>query len=116
MAAVRDSVLAINGGSSSVKAFATVKIVRHRVVHGMTRTKPARVTADVLAELHRICEGLGFLGIALHDGCNTKHAAVIGPRAAHVQQALREKLIEHKQYIAAHGEDMPEIRHWRWSL
>ena len=115
MAAVRNSVLAINGGSSSVKfavyqtatptrlslsgkldriglrgstlswhttngrsdegrmdvpanaastgvlidwleareAFAAVKAVGHRVVHGMTRTKPARVTADVLAELHR---------------------------------------------------------------
>lgn len=115
MAAVRNSVLAINGGSSSVKfavylaatptrlslsgkldriglrrstlswhttngrsdegrmdvpanaastgflidwleaqeAFAAVKVVGHRVVHGMTRTKPVRVTADVLAELHR---------------------------------------------------------------
>ena len=40
----------------------------------------------------------------------------LGPRAAHVQQAMRDKLIEHKQYIARHGEDMPEIRDWRWSL
>ena len=40
----------------------------------------------------------------------------LGPRAAHVQHAIQEKLIEHKQYIAAHGEDMPEIRNWRWSL
>jgi xylulose-5-phosphate/fructose-6-phosphate phosphoketolase len=35
-------------------------------------------------------------------------------RAAYVQQAIRDKLIEHKQYIAAHGEDMPEIRNWKW--
>jgi hypothetical protein len=40
----------------------------------------------------------------------------LGPRAAYAQQAIRDKLIEHQQYIARHGEDMPEIRNWRWSL
>jgi xylulose-5-phosphate/fructose-6-phosphate phosphoketolase len=38
----------------------------------------------------------------------------LGPRAAYVKQALREKLIEHKQYIARHGEDLPEVRGWKW--
>jgi len=36
-------------------------------------------------------------------------------RAAYVQQALRDKLIEHHEYICRHGEDMPEILNWRWS-
>jgi xylulose-5-phosphate/fructose-6-phosphate phosphoketolase len=40
----------------------------------------------------------------------------LGPRAAYAQQAVRDKLIEHKQNIERHGEDMPEIRNWRWSL
>ena len=38
----------------------------------------------------------------------------LGPRAAYAKQAIRDKLIEHKQYIAKHGEDMPEIRNWKW--
>lgn len=40
----------------------------------------------------------------------------LAPRAAHVRQAIRDKLVEHTQYIATHGEDMPEIRNWRWGL
>ncbi|NOS81612.1 MAG: hypothetical protein E8D46_08245 [Nitrospira sp.] len=32
-----------------------------------------------------------------------------------LKQALRDKRFEHKQYIAKYGEDMPEIRNWRWS-
>ena len=38
----------------------------------------------------------------------------LGARAAYAQQAIREKLIEHKQYISKYGEDMPEIRDWAW--
>lgn len=34
--------------------------------------------------------------------------------AAHFKQMLREKLVEHKLYIREHGDDMPEIRNWKW--
>ena len=37
-----------------------------------------------------------------------------GSRADYVRQAMRDKLIEHKQYITEHGEDLPEIRNWIW--
>ncbi|MEN6559024.1 MAG: phosphoketolase family protein [Thermoguttaceae bacterium] len=38
----------------------------------------------------------------------------LGPKAAYVKQTIRDKLIEHKQYIVEHGEDMPEVRDWQW--
>lgn len=31
-----------------------------------------------------------------------------------VKEWLHDKLVEHKQYISVHGEDMPEIRNWKW--
>ncbi len=38
----------------------------------------------------------------------------LGPKAAYVKQALRNKLIDHKQYIEKYGDDMPEIKNWSW--
>lgn len=34
---------------------------------------------------------------------------------AQVMQKMREKLIEHKEYINTHGEDMPKVRDWKWT-
>lgn len=39
----------------------------------------------------------------------------LGSRAAYAKQHLRNKLIDHKEYIHQHGEDMPEIRNWKWT-
>jgi xylulose-5-phosphate/fructose-6-phosphate phosphoketolase len=38
----------------------------------------------------------------------------LGPRAAYAKQAIRDKLIEHKHYIARFGDDMPEVAGWTW--
>ena len=38
----------------------------------------------------------------------------LGARAAYAKQAIRDKLIEHSEYIARHGDDMPEISGWTW--
>jgi xylulose-5-phosphate/fructose-6-phosphate phosphoketolase len=38
----------------------------------------------------------------------------LGSRAADAKRTLGEKLIAHKQYILEHGDDLPEIRNWRW--
>jgi len=39
----------------------------------------------------------------------------LGARVAYMKQAMDELLIEHRLYIREHGEDMPDIRNWRWS-
>ncbi len=38
----------------------------------------------------------------------------LGPRAAHLRQRMADQLVEHRQYVSEYGDDMPEIRDWRW--
>ncbi len=38
----------------------------------------------------------------------------LGSTSARVKKAMQDKLLAHKQYIRQHGDDMPEIRNWKW--
>ncbi|MAU96280.1 MAG: phosphoketolase [Fulvimarina sp.] len=38
----------------------------------------------------------------------------LGSRAAFLKQIVKDRLVEHKLYIDEHGEDMPEVRNWKW--
>jgi xylulose-5-phosphate/fructose-6-phosphate phosphoketolase len=39
-----------------------------------------------------------------------------GEKGAYLKRQLNDKLIEHKHYINKHGQDLPEIRNWKWVL
>ncbi|WP_233495657.1 phosphoketolase [Geodermatophilus sp. TF02-6] len=39
----------------------------------------------------------------------------LSPAGGHARDQLRDKVIEHRQYVRTHGEDLPEIRDWQWS-
>jgi xylulose-5-phosphate/fructose-6-phosphate phosphoketolase len=49
-------------------------------------------------------------GVAIDQVCR------LTGRAAHAKQIIRDKLVAHKLYIDEHGEDLPEIRDWRWPV
>ncbi|OGT57230.1 MAG: phosphoketolase [Gammaproteobacteria bacterium RIFCSPHIGHO2_12_FULL_63_22] len=38
----------------------------------------------------------------------------LGERGTELTEFIRSKLLEHRRYIELHGDDMPEIRDWRW--
>jgi xylulose-5-phosphate/fructose-6-phosphate phosphoketolase len=39
----------------------------------------------------------------------------LGASAAYVKQAMRDKLIEHRLYVNENGDDLDEVKNWRWS-
>ncbi|MDQ0735080.1 phosphoketolase family protein [Arthrobacter agilis] len=43
------------------------------------------------------------------------HIPRLANTSAHVREELRNKLIEHHQFIRVHGEDMPDIMNWQWT-
>ena len=44
-----------------------------------------------------------------------KHLPQLGNRGAFLLQMMKDKLVEHQQYIFEYGQDLPEIRDWKWS-
>jgi xylulose-5-phosphate/fructose-6-phosphate phosphoketolase len=38
-----------------------------------------------------------------------------GSRGIYLKQQLQDKLIEHREYITRNGQDLPEIRNWKWN-
>ncbi|MGE0384372.1 MAG: phosphoketolase [Gammaproteobacteria bacterium] len=75
--------------------------VRGYKEEGTTTTPFDMVVRNDLDRFHLVC-----------DAVDRVPAAV--PSAAYVKQAMRDRLVEHREYIVEHGEDMPAVREWRW--
>ena len=39
-----------------------------------------------------------------------------GAKGTYLKQQLKDKLVEHKQYIDKNGQDLPDIRDWTWGV
>lgn len=39
----------------------------------------------------------------------------LGNRGSYVVQMMKDKLVEHKQYITKYGKDLPEVQDWTWA-
>jgi xylulose-5-phosphate/fructose-6-phosphate phosphoketolase len=76
-------------------------------VHGFieegTTTTPFDMTVLNRLDRYHLCEAV------------IDRVAGLAQRAAHVRQMLHDKLAEHRRYVDTYGDDMPEIRDWRWS-
>ncbi len=59
-----------------------------------------------------VLNGLDRFHLANHAVCLLPET---GERGADLQRRLRAKLVEHRQYINAHGQDLPEVRNWKWT-
>ncbi|MCZ7866216.1 phosphoketolase family protein [Agrobacterium salinitolerans] len=87
----------------------TYKRANHRNIHVRgfieegTTTTPFDMT--VLNELDRF--HLALSAIDRVPGLKDRVPGII--------RMLREKLTEHDRYVRQHGEDMPEVRDWKWS-
>jgi xylulose-5-phosphate/fructose-6-phosphate phosphoketolase len=38
----------------------------------------------------------------------------LGARSAYLKQELRDKLVDHRRHIEKYGDDLPEVRGWKW--
>jgi len=45
-----------------------------------------------------------------------KYLPQLGNRSSALNQWCKDKLVEHKQYIKEYGEDMPDIKNWKWKI
>ncbi|MDZ4809281.1 MAG: phosphoketolase, partial [Bacteroidota bacterium] len=70
--------------------------------NGTTTTPFDMVVMNDLDRFHLVCDVI--------DRVNS-----LGSTAAYIKQDMQNKLIDHKAYIEIHGEDMPEIKNWKWA-
>jgi xylulose-5-phosphate/fructose-6-phosphate phosphoketolase len=104
----RQIIFAFHGYPSLIHRL-TYRRANHRNLHvrgfkeeGTTTTPFDMVVLNDMDRFHLVCDVIDRVpGLAA--------------RSADVKQTMLDKRAEHTRYIAIHGEDMPEIRNWKWS-
>jgi xylulose-5-phosphate/fructose-6-phosphate phosphoketolase len=86
----------------------TYKRTNHRNFHvhgyqeeGSTTTPFDMTVLNELDRLHLAADAIN-------------RAARLRDVASHLQQYLRDRLLEHRAYVNCHGVDMPEVAGWTW--
>jgi xylulose-5-phosphate/fructose-6-phosphate phosphoketolase len=69
---------------------------------GSTTTPFDMMVRNHLDRFHMVADAVGYV-------------PRFADQAAYVTQMVRDKLVEHVEYITRHGNDMPEVAEWRWS-
>ena len=111
-------ILTINGGSSSIKfaLFEAGDSLQRILEGGIERIGLPQATFQV--------KGLHQADNFSRPVTAPDHRVVLnvvdrlpglGSKGAYLKQQMQDKLIEHEHFIDQHGEDMPEIRNWKWS-
>ena len=70
------------------------------------KTKTQALSPDLLYQKDAYWRAANYLSI---DRLPQLHS-----QAAYAQKFVRDKRLERKPCIAEHGEDLPEIRNWKW--
>lgn len=73
------------------------------IEEGTTTTPFDMVVINKVDRFHLVCDVI-------------ERVPRLGHRSAYVKQYCKDKLIEHKQYIMKYGDDMPEIKDWKWTI
>jgi xylulose-5-phosphate/fructose-6-phosphate phosphoketolase len=75
-------------------------------VHGYIEEGTTTTPFDMV-----VCNGMSRYHLAIDA---LQRVPRLRSRSANLIQEFNNKLIEHAVYVRQHGEDMPEIRNWRW--
>ena len=105
------------GDRPVIFAFHSYPWLVHRLLHGRSRAERFHVHGFI--EEGTTTTPFDMTVLNRLDRYHLALAAIarverLRDQAAHLAQVLRDKLREHTAYVREHGEDMPEVRDWRW--
>ena len=100
-------IFAFHGYPNLIHQLAYRRTNKNMHVHGYIEEGTITTTFDMkvqnkLDRFHLVMDALKYL-------------PKLGDKKASLIEWCKDKLIEHKEYIKEHGEDMPYIKNWKWN-